>query len=541
MTADPPENFGKGAAIAAAGTALSRITGFLRLAAMAYALGVAESRVADTYSLANSTPNIVFELIIGGVLSSVLMREYIEVRETEGQQEAALFIKRVMLVTMLILGVFTLIGILAAPLVLKAYTFRSGHPDVQLQRSVGTFLLRMFVPQIMFYGMSYISNAVLNAHRRFGPPMFAPALNNLLVAATFVLVVISFPDQTKDLSSLTTPALLLLGLGTTAGVAALGLAPWISMKRVLGQVPRVTGLKDPRFSRLLRRSSYMVGYVITNQLGLWVALVLAARIQGGVAGYQSAFVFFQLPHGLLAVSVATAIFPRMAESAVRREHVRFALDVAQGLRAIAFFVLPAIAGYIALGPEIIKLLLEHGSATAQSTELIANILKYWAGGILFFSSFYLVLRAFYALGDTRTPMLINLGAFAINVVLDIALFTLFSEPSMKIAGLAIGHAVSYAFAFGAGLVVLRKRVGGSASQGLASTTGRALMASAATGVAAWWIHRALGSWMTSAALTTQILRIAGATLGGLLLYASAAKLLRLEEVGWISRLIPRRS
>src|SRR5687767_9927796 len=141
MTADSPENFGKGAAIAAAGTALSRITGFLRLAAMAYALGVAESRVADTYSLANSTPNIVFELIIGGVLSSVLMREYIEVRETEGQQQAALFIKRVMLVTTLILGVFTLIGIVAAPLVLKAYTFRSAHPDVELQRSVGAFLL----------------------------------------------------------------------------------------------------------------------------------------------------------------------------------------------------------------------------------------------------------------------------------------------------------------------------------------------------------------------------------------------------------------
>lgn len=535
------ENFGRGAAIAAAGTALSRITGFLRLAAMAYALGVAENRVADTYSLANSTPNIVFELIIGGVLSSVLMREYIEVRETEGQLEAALFIKRVMLVTTLILGVFTLIGIVAAPLVLKAYTFRSGHPDVELQRSVGTFLLRMFVPQIMFYGMSYISNAVLNAHRRFGPPMFAPALNNLLVTGTFVLLVISFPDQTKDLSALTTPALLLLGLGTTAGVAALGFAPWISMKRVLGKVPRATGLKDPRFPRLLRRSSYMVGYVITNQLGLWVALVLAARVQGGVAGYQSAFVFFQLPHGLLAVSVATAIFPRMTESAVRKEHARFALQVAQGLRAIAFFVLPAIAGYIALGPDIIKLLLEHGSATSRSTELIANILKYWAPGIFFFSSFYLVLRAFYALGDTRTPMLINLGALGVNVVLDVVLFTTFSEPSMKIAGLAIGHAVSYAFAFAAGLTMLRRRVGRSASKGLAGTAGRALVASAAVGVAAWWIHRASGWWMTSSTLTTQILRIAVATIGGLLLYVVAAKLLRLEEIAWISKLIPRRS
>jgi putative peptidoglycan lipid II flippase len=530
----------RGAAAAAAGTALSRATGLVRLAATTYALGVTESRLADTYNLANTTPTMIHELIIGGILSSVLLRAYIEVRTKEGPQEAALFIRRVTNATILLLGIITVLVILVAPLIFKIYSLRATGPEKQAQQVVGTMLLQLFAPQILFYGLSYISTAVLNAHRRFGVPMFAPVLNNLAVSVTLVAFAATVPETLRTAELIPATGILLLGIGTTAGVALQGLAPFIYMKRLGIKAVGRAGLRDPRFGRLVRLSTFMAGYVVTNMAGLWVALFLANRVQGGTSAYQYAFVFFQLPHGLLAVSIVTAIFPSLTERAVEEDMEGFARQLASGLRGVAFFVLPAVAGYLAIAPLLVALLLEHGITTAASTELISTVLRTWAPGIFFFSSFYALLRGFYALGDTKTPMLINLVGFVVNVGLNLIAFAVFDDPRLQIAGLAAGHGASYAVAFALALRSISRRVGRGATTGLAAAFAKIFAASALTGIAAWGISRAFASVVTVSSTFTLLFQVLTATTAGLLIYAGSAKALGLEEMQWIYTIARRR-
>jgi len=529
---------GRGAAVATAGTAVSRLTGFVRLAAMTYALGVAESRLADTYNLANTTPNILYELALGGILSSVLLRVYVEVKQSEGQDEAWRFISRLTCMSLLILGGISMAAIVAAPTIFKMYTIGGHHTAIEKQ--TGAFLLRLFVPQLLFYALSTISTAVLNAHRRFGVPMFAPVLNNLTVSAVMIVFALTVPESMRHVDRVGQGSLWLLGLGTTAGVTLMGLVPWFYMRRIGYRFSLAQGLKDPRFRRVAHLSAYMFGYVATNQLGLAVAMILANRVQGGVTAYQYAFIFFQLPHGLLAVSIATAVFPGLTESAVANEFGVLADRMGRGLRQIAFFILPAIAGYIAIGRQLVELLLRHGLTTSSSTDFVSTVLRVWAPGIFFFSTFYLILRGYYALGDTRTPMLINIGAFLINVAVDLVLFFSFSDPRYRIAGLAIGHAASYAVASAAGSWLMVKRLGARVFPvGYWPAVARMSAAAILTGGAAWLTANSFSERLTST-FAGQALSVAAATLAGVVIYAGVTKMLGLEEIDWIAKLITNR-
>ena len=541
MTESPSiEAAGRGAAIATAGTALSRATGLLRLGAMTYALGVTESRLADTYNLANTTPNMIHELIIGGVLSSVLLRSYIEVKTQDGQEEAWRFLRRVTKATMLLLAAIGLLIVLAAPAIFRLYTLGVEGGNRQAQQAVGSLLLQLFVPQILFYGLSYISTAALNAHRRFGIPMFVPALNNLVVTGTLLWFAATIPEAIRTPGQIPTRGILILGLGTTAGVAVQGVLPFLFLRRMGLTLGRRDGVMDPRFGRLMRISSFMAGYVATNMIGLWVALILAGRVTGGVASYQYAFVFFQLPHGLLAVSIVTAVFPVMTERAVAGDLEGFSAELSRALRGVAYFVLPAVAGYLAIAPQVVDLLLEHGLTTEASTTMVSTVLRVWAPGIFFFSTFYVLLRGFYALGDTKTPMLINIAGFAVNVTLDLLVVALVDEPRLMIAGLAAGHAVSYAAASVLAIRAISRRIGGRPTRGYAGALARILVASTITGGGAWVVARTVGSAVASESVAGLLLQVFAATVSGLLLYAGSSKAFNLEEMRWISTIVRRR-
>lgn len=531
---------GRGAAVAAAGTALSRATGLLRLSATAYALGVTESRLADTYNLANTTPNMIHELIIGGVLSSVLLRAYVEVKAKEGREEAWKFIRRVTNVTLLLLAGIGALVALAAPAIFSLYTLGNQGPGREAQQALGSILLILFIPQILFYGLSYISTAVLNAHRRFGIPMFVPALNNLVVTASLLWFASYIPAALRTPELIPTRGILILGIGTTAGVLVQGILPFFFLRRMGMKLGRGDGLRDPRFGRLLKMSSFMAAYVASNMLGLWVALILAGRVVGGVASYQYAFVFFQLPHGLLAVSIATAIFPAMTEKAVAGDLSEFSRELGRGMRGVAFFVLPAVAGYLAIAPQVVSLLLEHGVTTEASTEMVATVLRVWAPGIFFYSTFYVLLRGFYALGDTRTPMFINLGGLTVNVGANLLVVATVTDPRWMVAGLAAGHGVSYLVASVLALRFIAAKTESSPAAGYVPAVAKMFLASAATGFGAWLAARGVAALVEPSTIPGLLAQVMAATTIGILLYAGASKAMSLEEMRWISTIVRRR-
>lgn len=530
---------GRNSLVAMAGTALSRLTGFLRLAAMIYALGVAETKLADTYNLANTTPLIIYELVLGGVLSAVVLRVYLEVRHNEGEEAGWLFITRLSNAALIGLTILALIGIVAAPLVIKAYTFRA-PPDVRAaQQVVGSMLLALFIPQVIFYGLNTIATAVLRAQGRFGVFMFAPVLNNLAVIFTFIGLVSLVAREDRSLDSIPTAGIVLLGAGTTFGVVLMGLVPWVYSKRVGRRRMRRAGLADPHFRRLARLSAYTVGYVVTNQLGLWAILVLANQIQGGVAARETAFAFFSLPHGLLAVSISMVVGTTLARQAVAGRLEGFALELTRGLRGIAFVVLPAAAGYLAIAPEILRVTIEHGVATPASTELVSAALRGYAVGLFFFSAWHLVLSSFQALGDTRTPMRINIVAFAAYVGFAVVLFNLPADPRLRIGALGLSHAVSYVVAAMIGLRILRRRLPALRLEAVASTVARSALAATVTGAGAWGAARLWEGAFGVATLASQTAQILIATSVGLLLYAAGARALRMEEMAWLKGLTAR--
>ena len=514
--AGAPSGLVRASLLVAVGTGLSRLTGFGRLAATAYAIGF--ERLTDTYTLANTTPNIVYELLLGGVLSATLVPLFVQQAEEEDEEGTSAVVS----VAVALLVAVCVVAFLAAPLIVRLYTVGVGGEVAADQRAVATDLLRLFVPQILFFGLTALGTALLNARRRFAAPAFAPALNNLAVTA----VLLALPrlaggtptlEQVRD-----DPVLLLtLGLGTTAGIVLMTLVLLPALRRAGVRLRPHLDLHHPAVRHVGRLSGWTLGYVLTNQLSLLVVLVLANREQGGVSAYTGAFVFFQLPHALVAVSLMTTLVPELASAAQRGDHASYRARFSTGVRLMALVILPAATGYVVLARPIVAALLERGALSVESAELTADTLAAFALGLLGFSVYLFALRGFYALHDTRTPFLLNVGQNALNGVLALALVGPFGVP-----GLAAAYAAAYTVAAVLALVVLRRRVGSLDGRRTARSILRVLTASAAMAVAVWLVARSVGGPAGVGALV----RTATGVVVGAAVFAVALVALRVEEV-----------
>ena len=520
-------------ALMSIGTALSRLTGFLRLAAMAFALGVAETRLADAYNVANNTPNIIYELVLGGILTSVFVPVFVEQLASRERGEAWHVARAVMTVAFVVLAAMMVIGIVAAPWIVRLYTFRVEPAAREASQQLATLFLRFFMPQIVLYGLGAAATGLLNAHKRFVVPMFAPILNNLVVIASFLaFAAMDSGAAAPGPGTISLAQKMVLAIGTTAGVVAMTVALWPSLRGIGFRFRWAFDLRHPAIRKLLRLSGWAVGYVVVNQIGLLIVIVLAAGVRGGYTAYQGAFIFFQLPYAIFAVSIMTALLPSLSELWVRGDTAGFRERLARGIRGSAFVVIPAAAGYLVLARPIVRLLLEHGVTTASSTDLLAGILVFFALGLFPFSAFMLFLRAFYAMQDTRTPLFINIFAVALHTAVNFAYV-----PLMGVKGLALGHATAYTFAALASGWVLRRRLGGLEGRSLATGLGKVLVGAAATGGAAWAAARGVARWIGTETLAEQLIQVGAGVLAGLILFIGAALLLRMEEFELVKRSI----
>lgn len=530
---DPAAGLVRATAGMAVGTTLSRVTGFLRVAAMAFALGVAETRLADAYNVANNIPNIVYELILGGILTSVFVPIFVRQLATRSREEAWASAQAVFTVTFLVLLAVTIVGILAAPWIVRLYTARIPGADARAAvQDLATLFLRFFMPQILMYGVGAVATGLLNARRRFAAPMFAPILNNAVVIAT-LLVFAFMPGPTEPgPDAITLAQKLVLAIGTTLGVAAMTLALWPSLRRAGFRWGWRPDWRNEAVRGLIRLSGWAVLYVVFNQIGLLVVIVLAGEVTGGYTAYQAAFIFFQLPHAIFSVSIMTALLPSLSEAWVREERSEFRSNLARGIRASALVVLPAAAGYLVLSGPIVRLLLEHGVAGPESTALVSDVLTFFAVGLFSFSAFMLFLRAFYAMADTRTPALVNVFAVGVNTVANLILF-----PILGVPGLALGHAIAYTFAALTAAVILRQRLGGLEGRRLAGSMVKIVTAAAATGGAAWLAARAIIGGELAGTLLQQLTQVGAGVLAGLVTFVLAARLLRIEEFNLVTRVL----
>ena len=512
-----------------AGTVVSRLTGVLRLAAMVAALGIAETRLTDTYNLANTAPNILYELVLGGVVTSVFVPVFVELLEKEGRERAWEVASGIINLAMIVLATVTVVGIVAAPWLAKLYALRLEGDQVAHQREALTFLLRLFIPQIVFYGLTAITAGLLNAHKRFGAPMYTPILNNLAVIATFVVFAQVYGQVT--LEGATTSQMLLIGLGTTAGVVLMACAQ-LPFLRGLGRYRPTLHFRHPALSKLGRLAVFVIGYVVVNQIGYFVVQVLANEQQGAYTAYVTAFTFFMLPHGLFAVSIFTALLPGMSGLAVREDWAGFGERLGTGVRATIFLVLPAAIGYLVLGEPIVRVLVQRGVVTERSTELVASVLQVFVVGLVPFSLFQLFLRAFYSMQDTKTPFLVNCGAVALTTGLNVPLFHFYG-----VRGLAAGHACGYAAGALAQGRALGRRLTGPGALALLKGTPRTLAAAGAMGAVVWVVSRGVEAVGDTETLVWSAAQIALAVIAGVASYLLFARWFGVAELRHVATLL----
>jgi putative peptidoglycan lipid II flippase len=522
-----PPSLLRSSAVVALGTALSRLTGFGRLAATAYAIGFA--RLTDTYTLANTTPNMVYELLLGGVLSATLVPIFVHQHEEDDEDGTS----AILTVAAALLVAVVVVGLLAAPWIVRLYTLGVEGQVAADQEHVATDLLRMFMPQMLFYGLTAMATALLNARRSFAVPAFAPVVNNLLVTA----VLLSLPaiaGHTPTLQDVRDDPVLLwtLGLGTTAGIVAMTLVLWPALRRAGVHFKARLDFKHPAVRQVGRMSGWTLGYVICNQISLLVVLVLANREPGGVSSYTGAFIFFQLPHALFAVTLMTTLVPELSAAASRGDRVLFRERFSLGMRLMALVVLPAATGYVVLARPIVSALLERGALEAASAELTADVLAAFATGLFGFSTYLFALRGFYARRDTKTPFLLNVAQNTLQVVLALAL-----EPVLGVPGLAVAYAVSYSAAAVLALVVLRKLGGGRLDgRRVARSVAKVLVACVVMAVAVMAVSRFVGDDDGAGAIVRTVV---GVLVGGAT-FAVAVVALRVEEVTALRQRVLRR-
>jgi putative peptidoglycan lipid II flippase len=515
------------AGVSAIGTLLSRVTGMFRTLGIAWSLGA--NGVSDAYNLANTTPNIIYDLVLGGVLSGLLIPVFVEALSTpeaEGGEDAGWHaISAVCSAILAVLLVVTALFWLATPLIIHLYTIGNHSAQLPAERKLAVSLLYLFVPQFALYGVTAVATAILVARRQYAAPNYTPILNNVVVIGVLIAYAVLIGADTPAAVRGDHTAVLLLGLGTTGGVGAMAIALLPFLHRAGARLRPVWDPLHPVCRKIVRLSGWMFGVVVANQVAYLVIILISTHRTGDYSAYSYAYLFMTLPHGVWAVSVMSPMEAEVARAWQRHDRDEARGRVVESIWVMLVIVVPAALGMAVLARPAIQIVLQHGNLSAHGARVTSDALIAMALGLPTFSLYLLLMRAYQAVQDTRSMFIVYLVENGLNVVLDLALYHRFG-----IRGLAAGLALAYAGATIVALVHLSRRFGGLGGSTLATGiglifVGGALAAGAAWGVCAGLAHLPGGTRQLGVAVRV----IAGAG-AGVTVYLLAATGLGFDEM-----------
>lgn len=456
-------NLLRSSGVMAAGTVVSRLTGMVRNSILAAAIGTAV--LSDTYLVANTVPNILYILLVGGALNTVFIPQLVRHMREDPDGGDAFAQRLITLVGLVLLGI-SLVAVLAAPLIVRVYS-SARWTEEELALSV-TFA-RFCLPQIFFYGLATMLGQVLNSRGRFAAPMWTPILNNLVVIAVALLFA-AVSSTGAAVGTITAGETALLGVGTTAGIAVQALALLPSLRAAGFRLRPRLDFRGAGLGRSWVLAKWTLVFVATNQAAYVVITKLATTagslaqeagldFGAGYSPYSYAHLLFMLPHSVVTVSVVTALFPRISGHAADADLRAVASSVSSALRLIAVLVVPASAAMVVLGPRIGEVLFGYGEAGTRSGIFIGETLQAFAVGLVPFTVYYVLLRGYYALEDTRTPALVNVLLNVANLALALLLFALLPVAT-KVPGLALAYSLAYAVTALVTWALVDRRLGG---------------------------------------------------------------------------------
>jgi putative peptidoglycan lipid II flippase len=495
----------------AVATLVSRLTGVLRTVVLLAALG-GRTLVGDAYNTSNTLPNIVYELLLGGVLSSVVVPLLVRAQERDSDDGIG-YAQRLATVAIAGLSVVTVLSIAVAPALTWAYGIRDDPGQVEL----ANWLARLLLIEIVFYGIGALATAMLNARNVFGLPAWAPVLNNVVVIATGALFIAS--SGPGDLTPLTISAwqVWLLGLGTTLGIAVQALVLLPVLKRAGVPLRPRWGLKNTGLREAGTLGLWVVAYAAVSQVGVLIATNVANKAGQdhgpGSFAFANASLLFQMPYGIIGVALLTVLLPRMSRAASRGDIPGIVQDLSLGTRLSALGLLPVTAALCVLGPALATVLFAHGRTSVDDARAMGTALAVGAFGLLPMAVTLLQLRVFYAMRDARTPTLIQVGMVAIRVPL-LLLVPLLVDTRHVVAGLMLVTSLTYVAGWVIGDAALRRAVGTSRTREMLGPLLRTAAASAAAALVGWLVVALVGHVLgTSVAGSLGVLLVGTVVIG----------------------------
>lgn len=510
-------------------TLASRLTGFLRTWSMAFALG--SGTIASAYSIANNMPSFICDLIMGGILGAAFLPVYMQAKSAGGKAASNAYASSMLNWTVIILGAASVLCAVFAPQVIFTQTFTVGTADAVYEQSVWFF--RIFSFQILFYGASGILSGLLNAERTFGLPALAPVANNLITCASFTAYAVLS-------SSSPGTALVALAVGTTLGVlaqAAMQLP--MALKGGFEWSPTLR-FQDGLLKETVKMSAATMIYIVGALAAASArnAFSLAAGPEGpAIVSY--AWMWFQLPYGIVAVSVATAIFTEMGEAASNRDAKTFSKAFSTGMRWTIATMAPLSVLLALLAPDVSSLF-QFGAFSADDAGYVGQVLRAWCVSL----PFYAVVAFYYkAFASLHKMTLYAVPMLALNAV-QCALYAVLSSP-FGLIGITVADLVYYVLGTVVLTACLRKasRFGADGNTaatvpGFATFAAKVCIASAAGGAAAFATAQAMSLLpLEGAASGLATVIIAGAI--GLCVYCAAARLANMEEATVLSNRIAK--
>ena len=431
----------------ALGTVVSRLTGFARIYLLAFTIGTQLN--ADLFNNANTIPNALYILVAGGIFNVVLVPQMVRAMRRDDDGGEA-FTARIVTLGLLVLAVATVLLFLLVPAIVHlVFDARLFEPEFQRQQYSARMLMWLCVPQVFFYGAFVLIGQVLNAREVFGPMMWAPIANNL-VAIAMLGIYLSVHGSSDGINGFSTDQVLLLGIGSTLGIAVQAALLLPYLKRAGYQYRPRFDFRGTGLGRVFRLGAWTLGFIAVNQIAFIVIQrlgtkgTLAGAAEGstaaGTAVYEIGFLMSQVPHGVVTVSLATAIIPVLAALSADARVEELVRKLGRHLRLILVIVAPVAVATAILGPTAVRAV-SYGAIRANG-DTIGLTLAAFAPAMVAFAIHYVALRGFYAMENTRTPFYIQLVVAATNVAAAVVL-TSQVEPQHVAVALAVAFDLAY--------------------------------------------------------------------------------------------------
>lgn len=509
----------KAAGLLMVATTLSRILGFVRERGIAQIFG--RTRLTDIFFAAFSIPDLMYYLLIGGALSAAFIPVFTSYlannKEKEGWYVASTFIN----VTVLLLFAFTILGIIFAPRLAPLVAYNFTGRDLQLL----VRQMRFMFPAVFFTALAGLQMGILNSYQVFGPPAFGPIVYNLaIIAACYLLG----------------PSMSLTGLAIGVVVGAIGnffvLFPFVRAYNKGYQF--VMDFSHPGIRKIFKLMVPSLLGLSVTQINLIINQSLASGLAAGsITALRYANRLMQLPLGIFAMGISTAIFPTLARQASRREMDDFRATFSLGLRSVFFITVPAGIGLWVLGEPIVRLLFQGAEFTAADTKATAFALGFYSLGLFAQSGIQVITRVYYSLNDTVTPVLTGLATVVLNVLLN--LFFL-SQTNLAHGGLALAFSISGIFNFFALVFFLRRKIGAMGGGKIAWSFMKTAIASLGMGLGVIWATGLIQPKVNLSSTLGQLIEVGGGIAVGLLVYFVAAYLMGMEELELVLDLVKKK-